>query len=156
MICCFTCLSAFAFIIAMIYFHTRTSQSEIVLHYKKNMPTYLQSLYEKISKERLHISLKGYSLGLLLSLLLILYNFQMKREKMSNSALVCLTVSVTFITNYFYYILSPKTDWMLNKMNNQEQVKAWLQMYREMQKSYHWGLVFGIIGAGLLAYAFRC
>jgi len=29
-------------------------------------------------------------------------------------------------------------------------------MYREMQYNYHMGLVFGIIGVGILAFAFRC
>jgi ABC-type multidrug transport system fused ATPase/permease subunit len=61
-----------------------------------------------------------------------------------------------FLTNYFHYILSPKSDWMLNHMNNQEEVKSWLLMYREMQYNYHMGLVLGIIAVGILAFAFRC
>jgi hypothetical protein len=41
-------------------------------------------------------------------------------------------------------------------MGTQEEVNAWLQMYREMQYNYHAGLVLGIIGSGILAFAFRC
>jgi hypothetical protein len=65
-------------------------------------------------------------------------------------------MATCFLTNYFYYMLSPKSDWMLNHTNNPEQVKAWLQMYREMSYNYHAGLALGIIGVGILAFAFRC
>ena len=45
---------------------------------------------------------------------------------------------------------------MLNHIKDPEQVKAWLQMYREMSFNYHSGLVLGIIAVGILAFAFRC
>ena len=53
-------------------------------------------------------------------------------------------------------MLSPKSNWMLSHMNNQEEVKLWLSMYKEMQFNYHMGLVFGMIAVGMLAFAFRC
>lgn len=75
--------------------------------------------------------------------------------------MVCIVLATSFLTNYFYYILSPKTDWMLNHVEGPEaqakqQVQAWLQMYRTMQFYYHAGLVLGILGVGVLAFAFRC
>ena len=75
---------------------------------------------------------------------------------MNNMSLVCLVLSTSFLTNYFYYMLSPKSDWMLNHVNNKEQTRAWLLMYRDMQYNYHLGLVLGIIAVGVLAFAFRC
>jgi uncharacterized membrane protein YkgB len=53
-------------------------------------------------------------------------------------------------------MLYPKSDWMLNHMHNQQEVRAWLQMYRIMSYSYHMGLVLGILAVGILAFAFRC
>ena len=73
---------------------------------------------------------------------------------MSNYGIVCTVVAVSFSVNYFYYILSPKSKWMLNEIKSEEQTKAWLEMYRHMQMYYHTGLVFGIIGVGLFAFAF--
>jgi len=61
-----------------------------------------------------------------------------------------------FVTNYFYYVLHPKTEWMLAHINTKEQNIAWLTMYKEMQYNYHLGLALGIIGVGVLAFAFRC
>lgn len=75
---------------------------------------------------------------------------------MSNLTMVCLVVSISFLTNYFYYLLSPKSDWMLNHIKDPEQTKAWLYMYRSMQVYYHGGLALGLIAVGVFAFAFRC
>lgn len=156
MACSISCSISLIFIIGMIYFYNATAKSEIVRNYKDKFPKDLQIRYDKISRERMSISYYGYGLGLLLSLMIIFYNVKMKSKLMSNTSLVCTVLSVSFFTNYFYYMLSPKTDWMLNHINNPEQTKAWLQMYREMQYNYHLGLVLGIIAVGVLAFAFRC
>jgi uncharacterized membrane protein YkgB len=144
------------FVIGMIYFYNLTDKSEIVKHYKSSLSIDLQKRYEKISNERTNISYQGYILGVILSLGIIFYNLKIKGVKMNTSALVCTVIATAFITNYFYYILSPKSDWMLNHLQNKEEIKAWLLMYREMQFNYHMGLVLGIIAVGILAFAFRC
>jgi uncharacterized protein YacL len=144
------------FIIGMIYFYNRTDKSEIVKRYKETMPVELQKRYERISKERMMLSYYGYGLGLLFSLLIIFYNVKIKANKMNTFSLVCTVIATCFLTNYFYYILSPKSDWMLNHTTNQDQVKAWLVMYREMSYNYHAGLALGIIAVGIFAFAFRC
>jgi len=156
MACAISCAISTVFIIGMIYFYNITDKSAIVKHYKEKLPTDLQKRYEKITKERMFISYYGYGLGFILSLFIIFYNMKIKGLKMNTFALVCTVMATCFLTNYFYYMLSPKSDWMLNHMNNQEQVKAWLQMYREMSFNYHAGLVLGIVGVGILAFAFRC
>ena len=147
---------AVALIIAMIYFQNATSKSAIVKEYKKQLPSNLQNLYEKIGSERMRINYYGYSLGLFLSLIIILYNYSLKRNKLTTTSLVCLVIVVSFFTNYFYYILSPKSTYMLEHINSPEQTKAWLTMYREMQYNYHFGMVIGIIAVGVLAFGFRC
>lgn len=156
MACTISCMISAVFLIGMIYFYNMTDKSEIVKHYKKSLPTDLQKRYETISKERKTISYYGYFLGLLISLFIIYYNLKIKGVKMTTFALVCTVMATSFLTNYFYYMLSPKSDWMLNHTSNQEEVKAWLQMYREMSYNYHAGLALGIIAVGILAFAFRC
>ena len=154
--CSISCMISGVFIIGMIYFYNMTDKSEIVKHYKDKLTIPLQKRYEKISEERKMISYRGYIIGFILSLFIIFYNTKMKGYKMNTCSLVCMVMAVCFLTNYFYYILSPKTDWMLNHTSNQEEVKAWLQMYREMSYNYHMGLLLGIIGVGVGAFAFRC
>jgi uncharacterized protein YacL len=147
---------AVALIIATIYFQNATTKSKIVQEYKKQLPSNLQNLYEKISAERLRLNYYGYALGLILSLIIILYNYTSKRNKLTTTSLVCLVIVVSFLTNYFYYILSPKSTYMLDHINSPEQTKAWLAMYREMQYNYHLGFVIGVVAVGVLAFAFRC
>jgi uncharacterized membrane protein YkgB len=156
MACTLSCAISAIFVIGMIYFYNMSGKSEIVKHYKASMSSDLQKRYDKISEERLRISYQGYALGVILSLGIIFYNLKFKRVKMNNISLVCTVVATAFLTNYFYYMLHRKSDWMLNHLQNKEEVRAWLQMYREMQYNYHMGLVLGIIGVGILAFAFRC
>jgi hypothetical protein len=156
MACTISCIISAIFIIGMIYFYNMTDKSEIVKHYKSSLSSDLQNKYDKISKERLMISYQGYALGVILSLGIIFYNYKIKGVKLGNTALVCTVIATAFLTNYFYYILHPKSDWMLNYLQNKEEIKAWLQMYREMQYNYHMGLTLGIIAVGVLAFAFRC
>ena len=155
MACTISCMISAIFIIGMIYFYNMTDKSLIVKHYKEKLSSDLQKRYDKISKERMTISYQGYILGFILSLFIIFYNLKIKGVKLSNFALVCTVMATCFLTNYFYYILTPKSDWMLNHMGNQEEVKAWLQMYREMSYNYHMGLVLGIVAVGIMAFAFR-
>jgi len=156
MVCSISCSISAIFIIAMIYFYNMTDKSKIVKHYKEKLPRDLQNLYDKLSRERMMISYQGYILGFIISLFIILYNYFYKIKKLSTVSMVCIVLATSFLTNYFYYILHPKSDWMLNHINNSEQTKAWLIMYREMQFNYHMGLVIGILGVGILAFAFRC
>ena len=154
--CTISCMISAVFIIGMIYFYNMTNKSEIVKHYKEKLPSGLQKRYENISEERKKISIHGYILGLVFSLFIIFYNVKLKGQRLNTISLVCTVMATCFLTNYFYYMLSPKSDWMLNHINNPEQVKAWLIMYREMSYNYHAGLALGIIGVGILAFAFRC
>jgi len=140
----------------MIYFYNIIDKNKIVRDYKKKLPNNLVTLYDKLSRERLMISYQGYILGFIISLFIIFYNYFYKVRKMGCFSMVCIVLATSFLTNYFYYILHPKSDWMLNHIKNPEEEKIWLIMYREMQFNYHMGLVLGIIGVGILAIAFRC
>jgi hypothetical protein len=154
MVCSITCTIATIFIIAMIYFYNASYRSKASDTYKNQLTHQQQAAYDRIVKERLGISLKGYALGAIISFFIILLNY--KKKGMQPSSVVCLVLATCFLTNYFYYILSPKTDWMLNHVESKEQTKAWLQMYRDCSYNYHAGLVLGILGMGIFAYAFRC
>jgi hypothetical protein len=144
------------FLIGMIYFYYITDKNEIVKHYKQQLPSDLQKRYENIASERKMISFQGYGLGFILSLFIIFYNLKIKGAKVSSFPFVCTVMASCFLTNYFYYMLAPKTDWMLNHINSPEQTKAWLQMYKNMSYNYHMGIALGILAVGALAFAFRC
>jgi hypothetical protein len=128
----------------------------ITKEYEAQLPKELQQTYTTIVNERKGIYYMGYGLGFLLAIAIIFYNIYVAKRKLSTVSLVSIIVSVSFITNYFYYILSPKSSWMLDSIKDPEQTKAWLKMYRGMQTYYHGGLALGVVAMGLFAFAFRC
>jgi hypothetical protein len=141
------------FIIGMIYFYTMTGKSQIVQQYRSTLSPDLLKRYDEIAKERMYISCEGYGLGFLLSLLIIYYH---SKTKMNTTALVCTVIAVASVTNYFYYMLHKKSDWMLHHLHEKRDVENWLVMYRTMSYHYHSGFALGIIAVALFAFAFRC
>ena len=127
MACHISCVISMIFIIEMIYFYSMTYNNAIVKKYKGSLSSDLQTKYEAISRERMMISYQGYALGFCLSLLIIFYNLQIKGVK--NFPLVCTVMATCFLTNYFYYTLSPKSDWMLNHMSDKEETRVRAQSF---------------------------
>ncbi len=154
--CTVTCSISAVFLIGMIYMNYSIAKSQIILKYKSQLPENLQKIYEEITNERTTIYYQGYILGFIISLFFIIGNVYSEHKFLSTTSMICLVLATSFITNYFYYILSPKKIWMLDHIKTTDQTKAWLQMYRGMQVYYHSGLVLGIVAVGIFAYAFRC
>ena len=155
MACRLSCLVAAVFVISMIYTTNMTGKYGGLKQYKDQLTPELEERYTKITEERRNIYYQGYALGLVLSAMIIFLN-KMRKTPLSNLSVVCTVLAVSFLTNYFYYILSPKSDWMLDHIDNEEQAKAWLKVYRAMQVYHHGGLALGLIAVGIFAYAFRC
>ena len=156
MICSVSFAISIIFIIGMIYMNIMVYNNKTVKNYRDQLSPELREKYDSIRKERCKIYFQGYILGFILSLFIILYNYIYKKDKIGTVYIVCLVLATSFITNYFYYTLHPKSDWMLNNITNPQEAKAWLNMYKEMQKYYHTGMLLGLIGIGILAFAFKC
>jgi hypothetical protein len=154
--CYISCALATIFVISSIFMSNATQTNKTIQHYQSQLPSNLQNLYAKITEERKRIYYYGYALGLVLSAIVIYYNNNTSRIKMTNTTMVCVTITISFLTNYFYYMLSPKSTYMLQHINSPEQTKAWLIMYKAMQYYWHAGLVLGIVAVAFLAIAFRC
>ena len=151
MVCMKCCNIAIVFIIAKIYMCVISplimdeNKHSIMKQLKSTLTVQQQHTLDNIKKERLGIHLRGYGLGLVLSSLVLYYKFSTKNRSLNAGAMACITAAVTFTVNYFYYILSPKSDWMVVHLNTQGQKQAWLRMYRHMQYQYHTGFLFGIL-----------
>jgi hypothetical protein len=143
--CSISCAISGVFVIGMIYFYHETNN--VVKQYRATLSKELQQRYNIIASERRRISYQGYMLGLLFSFA-ILYNRKM------NTPWVCTTMMTCFLTNYLYYKLYPKSDWMLNHVTHPDQVRAWLDMYRQVSYHYHVGVGLGILAVGMITFAF--
>jgi hypothetical protein len=153
--CCATsCGIAATLIAGMAYCTYMGNRSQLIQDYMRTLSADQQQAYAKIVEERRGIYLRGFGWGLLLSALLLGIHHQYKT--LSRAALLCSVAAITLATNYFYYVLSPKRDWMVLHFKNDKSQDAgnWLRVYRGMQVNYHVGLILGIAGTILLSNAF--
>lgn len=159
--CCgVTCCIAILFLVANIFTMLSVDCKETKANLYKLLNSEQKSIYEKIVEERKSIYFTGYGIGLILSFVLIyVYKYiihSADKKKLSIWLIVCMVGAITFTTNYLYYILSPKTTYMIQHLENQKQIDEWLKIYRTMQVKYHIGLVLGICAIMIFGYANRC
>jgi hypothetical protein len=153
--CGITCFLAVVIIVSKLVMTVMVANDSYMAKYEQHFTPELQALYKQIAKERLNIYIQGYTLGVILSLLLIMYTTQIAKQPMSGVSMVCMAITVSFFVSYFYYTLTPKSNWMLHHIKGEKEIKAWLVAYKTMQNHYHTSFIVGLIGVGVLAYAFR-
>lgn len=153
MVCMLNCSISLIFIISMIYMMFSIDKKEIKTKMMSVLNEEEQQKYKNIINERRNIYLFGYVIGLILSLLMIYFKKSLKL-KINKNTMICFILAVSFLTTYFFYILYPKSDYMINYLDNEEKREAWLYVYKQFNWNYHFGLVLGIIGVFFLGYAF--
>ena len=156
MFCKGTCLIAIVFFIANIYTILSCANDNYKQEFKNVLSIEQKNKYEQIIEERRSIYFKGYILGIILSILAVYFNLKIFKKKLSTMSIVCLVGTITFVTNYLFYILHPKTDYMLLHLNDKTQITGWLKIYKHMQVKFHMGFVFGIIAVMIMGYAYKC
>ena len=146
MVCGISCAIAFIFIVANVYCCTMGNKSEVIQEFVSKLSPEKQRRYAVITRERQGIYFMGLFLGFLLAMiLLVCCRKYFLGANGSRGGLLCMVAAVAFSVNYFYYILSPKSDGMVLHLNSGQETQAWLKVYRTMQYNYHAGLVLGII-----------
>jgi ABC-type dipeptide/oligopeptide/nickel transport system permease component len=153
--CGITCTIALIIIVSKLIMTFSVANDPRIKQYENQFTPELRQVYKKIASERLSIYIQGYTLGIVLSILFLVYNTQYAKRPTSVISMVCIVIIITFFVSYYYYILSPKTDWVLNHVKEEKDSKAWLQVYRAMQYHCHSAFAIGLVGVGVLAYAFR-
>jgi tetrahydromethanopterin S-methyltransferase subunit B len=132
------------------------TKTKVAKEYEDQLTADLIPIYKKVVKERKYIYYTGYILGFIVALVLLLGNSYLLNKKYTTSTMICQTLLISFVVNYFYYTLTPKKTMMLDHIKTEEQAKSWLKMYKGIQYNYHAGMVVGLVAVGLMAYAFRC
>jgi len=150
-----SCIIASMFIVAMIFTMYKSDSISSVQQFTQILSIKQKAIYKKITDERRNIYFTGFGLGLLLSFLFLFWKSSTKNSyKINRLSTICVVGAITFMTNYFYYILSPKSDWMILHIEGDKQKKTWLSVYRIMQYNYHFGALLGLVGAFFIANTF--
>ena len=144
MVCAISCSIAFILIIANVYCCSFGNKTATIKEFMSILSPENQQRYINIANERRKIYFTGLFVGFALSMLLLIC-CRTFFSSGSRGGLLCMVAGVTLSVNYFYYILSPKTDWMVLHLNSEAETHAWLKVYKTMQYNYHMGLVLGIL-----------
>lgn len=148
MVCYISCGIALAFIMASIY--TMMTNTEQHKKLRDSFDEEGKKAYDKITSERLELYVKGSIAGLIIATGFFLW----AREKLGTIPTVCSFVIIMFIVQIAVYSLTPKSDFVLNYVKSNEQSKMWLEVYNTMKNRYHIGFFVGLVGYGVLCYAF--
>jgi len=102
-----------------------------------NLNSEQEIIYSKIKKERLTIFLKSIFAGILVSHLL--------KQYINYSDEKCYYISLTLLLTNLFYLLHPKSIYLLSILKSKDQIDAWLEYYKYMQ----WKSKIGILLSGI-------
>ena len=136
MACSPYCFLAVGFLVATL--STCCLSNKNIQNFYSDLNEDQRRIKDEITIERMKIYITGILFGCLNATLF--YMFINKNSK----AKLCILLSIILATSYFYYIISPKTKYMVSYLDNKEQVKQWLKIYKQMQFNYHLGFLLGM------------
>ena len=150
--CSTSCIIAGAFIFSSLFLSLRVNKQTLTSPLFQLLTNENKKRYINIANERKMIYFKGFGLGLILSIITLFYiNSKKKLKRLTN---ICTVFAISFTVNYFFYILYPKSDYMIKHLNSQDEKNAWLKIYKTMQYNYHLGFVLGLIGMIFIGNSF--
>ncbi len=107
--------------------------------------------YKNINKERFTQYFQGLALGFLLVILINNFYGDMITNSFHKTTLFLLIVmSVSLL----YYMMMPKSDYMLNHITTEKENKAWLHVYKTMKNRYLVGFLLGALASIPLSNAY--
>lgn len=128
------CLVSFALIGASIYTILNYASCK---EFEKSLDEEQLASYKKIVGERRNLYIWGLILGILLSVLYIYFG-----GKHNN----CVFTAIIFGTQFMFYMLAPKGRTMMEMLKNEEQLKLYAKLHRNMQFKFFMGALIGIVG----------
>jgi heme/copper-type cytochrome/quinol oxidase subunit 4 len=143
-----SCTLAVGLLIAMLFTMISPEKVSLMHDYEALLSSAQRTKYHALRKERLQIYLTGFALGILLAILVV---YGLRRQSVFTN--VCLTGAIVFVVAYFYYVFTPKSDYMILHLDEKEDRVAWLRIYRHMTLMYHLGFVVGVLAVMLFCYA---
>lgn len=139
------------FFISIAFICATIATTTNVKHVKKDLLDQLTDkekvIYSEIIEERKNIYYQGLILGDLIASIYLFFTFD---QNLFRTLFV--SIGITFIVNYFYYVLTPKSKYMLQYLDTPEENMAWLKIYRFMQVRYHAAFLYGLVASGFMYY----
>lgn len=136
--CIISCAIASAFFSGMLYFSLNPYKYNVLKDFLNTLNQEQLTIFNKIHKERMQIYLVGLVIGLLLGFIFLQNNNHNKYN-------TCVFVSIVMGVNYLFYMIYPKSTYMLQHLKTQEQINTWQTVYKYMQYYHYTGMILGLI-----------
>lgn len=140
------CVIAFALLGSMIFMLLTSDKNNKIMYFLSLLNAEQQEIYKNIVQERMNIYLQGFVLGIILGIIYL------KTTRDRNAPVYCIFVAIVLGTTYIHYTLMPKSSYMLEHIENQEQAKAWLGIYKKMKQNCHAGMIMGVLALPIICY----
>lgn len=140
------CIIAFALLGSSFYFLLTNHKQDKFLHFSSLLSPEQQKTLKNITEERLYIYIQGFIIGIIIGLIFI------KISNIKNNSVFCIFVAIVLGFTYIHYTLFPKSTYMLEHIDTQEQAKAWLEIYKTMKNRCHIGMLLGVISLPFICY----
>ena len=149
--CGLVCLLGFVLLGGMLYTMSVGKNNKVFKDFNATLNEDQKKKYREIASERLNLYLQGLFLGLIVAVL----SMRLKLGKMlkAKTPKVCAFVVIALVITHVYYMGMKKSSYMLNHLENQEQVNAWLEIYKHMKTRKLIGMLIGVLGYVLVAWA---
>lgn len=152
-ICTHTIFIALIFIFADMAFVYNTYSKTLKSDFYNSLDVGKKAIYDNIVQERTMIYIKSIFVAFLLSFIyfaIIPKGIFFKPLRMSKMSISAISIIIFYIVSYNFYILYPKSDYMMLHLDNEVQKLSWLKIYKDMQYNYHLSYVIGFIGVSIL------
>ena len=133
------CLIAFALLGSMFYMLINYDKNDKIMQFASLLSKDQQKVYRNVTQERLNIYLQGFVLGTVIAIVYL------KTFAMKNQPVYCIFVALVLGIAYIHYTIMPKSTYMLEHIDNAEQAKAWLEIYKLMKTRCQLGMLLGVI-----------
>ena len=143
--CVLACAGAAAFFGGMLYVSLNPVKNDKLNTFLALLNPQQRVIYSDLTRERMQIYLMGLILGLLVGFIFL---YQSGAAGMMRS---CGFVFIALSITYLFYMLYPKSTYMLYHLTTDDQRSAWMEIYKTMQYRHYMGMVLGIIAYALVS-----
>lgn len=151
--CDIWCIIAFVFISIFISSQIVKSKKKIFSNFIRELDSNQTKIYLNIIQERSNIFTKGLLLGLIISCLIAYYVYNTKKCKIIN--VFCIFIGITLLTTTIFYMLYPKTKYIIPYLNTSKQRIYWINIYKTFNRYKYISIIIGIILFILFKYEFH-
>lgn len=137
--CGMNCLIATGLFTSMLYVMLNPNKDKVHRDFEALLDDSQRELYQTIVRERMNLYVQGLVLGLILGFVYLNY------VSTPDTRSACIFTIIVLGVNHLYYGVMPKSAYMLPSLTNQQQVEAWLNVYKEMKHRCVLGFILGAI-----------